>query len=764
MKESSESESVKTEAAHEKAESTVEKDDELLKEARRRYKLSSDFWADNRQAFADDLDFSYVDQWPQYAKDAFGIDSLITINRQISFNRQVTNDMRQNRASIKVRPVDDGADVETAEVLQGLIRHIEANSKADLAYDTADRYSVEGGFGFYRVITDYKKDSFDQEIYIKEIDNPLSVLPDYKFSADGATWDYCFIHDDMPKKDFENSNADAIGGVDWEGDGLDVDGWVTDDSVRVCEYFYKERIDDTLCLLKDGRVIYKSDYKQMGLKTPIEQERKQWRDKIKWCKFAGNKILERADWAGSYIPVIPVYGDVVVVGGKHITISLCRYAKDAQRMVNYSRTKQAELEALAPKAPYIMAAGQDEGFEDDWANANSTNFSSLKYNPVDINGQLAPPPQRQQYAGAPVGVITLGQMAEQDMMAIIGIHEAGLGQRSNETSGAAIVARQREGDNSTFNFIDNTTRARRQCGIILVDLIPHIYDTPRVVRILGEDDSQKTVKINEAEKIKKEGKEISRIYDLSVGQYDVVCSAGASYTTKRAEGAAFLERVAGSNPDLMKLVGDLVFKAQDMPYADEIAERLQKTLPPEMQQHEDDEEGDQAPQLPPEVMQKMQEHEQTIQQMDHVIQQMQAELDDKQAKEQAEAQKLALESAKLELERFRAATDRLLAMHEIEIKDLKESEKVQADMDFAKVKIDMAEDHDIELKLLDKKLADGIPPSPLELASAQESLVDQDEQEGAQGVSIDRDAMGNVTGVNGRPVVRDAEGNIVGLA
>lgn len=731
MAESIESESVETETpAHEKAEDKAEKesqesDDELLTEARKRFKQSTDFWEDNRQAFSDDLYFTYVDQWPQYAKDAFGQDSLITINRQISFNRQVTNDMRKNRASIKVRPVDDRADVETADILQGLIRHIEANSNADLAYDTADRYAVEGGFGFYRVITDYKQDSFNQEIYIKEIDNPLSVLPDFNFSTDGSTWEYCFITDEVPRRDFDESDLGDLAGEGWDSDGLSEDGWVTDDTVRICEYFYKVRTDDELLQLEDDRILYMSEYKKMGFDTPIIERRPQKKESIKWCKFVGSKIIDRADWAGSIIPVVPVYGDVVVVNGKHITLSLCRYGKDAQRMINYSRTKQAELEALAPKAPYIMAIGQDEGVEDQWQNANNANYSSLKYNPVDVNGQLAPPPQRQAYAGAPAGVITLGQMAEQDMMAVIGIHEAGLGQRSNETSGKAIEARQREGDNATFNFQDNSTRGKRALGNILVDLIPHIYDTPMVGRILGEDGTQKTVQLNKEFIENKAGQQVKKIYDLSVGEYDVVCSAGASYSTKRAEGAAFLERVAGNNPEMMKIIGDLLFKIQDMPYADEISDRLQKTLPPELRPEKDGEEG--APQLPPEVQQQMQQSQQQIQQMDEVIQKMQEELDSKQAKEQSDAQKAANDAMKLQNDRFKLETERMQFDYEKSIKDLSESEKVQFAADFEQQKIDMQHDHEVEMAILNAKLSVGIPPNPLEVKSATESLVDADD-------------------------------------
>lgn len=699
----------KENADHEKTESQDEKDNELLTEARKRFKLSQEWWADNRKAFSDDINFIYVDQWPQYAKDAFGTDSLITINRQISFNRQVTNDMRQNRASIKVRPVDDNADVETAEILQGLIRHIESNSNADIAYDTADRYAVEGGFGFLRVITDYKRDSFNQEIYIKEIDNPLSVLPDHRFSSDGSTWDYCFIQDEMPRDEFEKSDEYQAAGTGWEGDGLGVDGWVTEDSVRICEYFYKERVEDELLRLEDDRILYLSEYKKEGFDTPIVDRRKQKRDQIKWCKFVGNKILERSDWAGSIIPIVPTYGDVVVVDGKHITLSLGRYAKDAQRMLNYSRTKQAELEALAPKSPYIMAAGQDEGFEADWANANSTNFSSLKYNPIDINGQILPAPRREPYAGAPQGVIALGAMAEQDMMAITGIHEAGLGQRSNETSGRAIEARQREGDTSTFNFQDNSVRAKRALGNILVDLIPKIYDTPMVGRILGEDGTQKTVQLNQPFIERHEGKEVVRIYDLSAGQYDVTCTAGASFGTKRAEGAAFLERVAGQNPELMKIIGDLVFKIQDMPYADEIAERLQKTLPPEMRPEKDGEE--EWPQIPPEVQQQMQQAQEMIHQLDQTIQQMSGELENKQAEQEAVQAKLSLENRKLDIDQFNAETkravdtfnaetNRILAEAELATKDLKDSERVQYEAELKVLMDERDKDHQHELEMI----------------------------------------------------------------
>ena len=731
------------------------KDEEIIKQAHKRFKLSADAWADNRRDYVDDVEFGAGNQWPAQVKNERDLQGrpCLVVPRLQTFIRQVTNDQRQNRPSIKVRPVDDYADPETAEIMQGLIRHIEANSNADLAYDNATQYAVTGGFGFWRVVTDYPANAFEQEIYIRPIANSLSVYPDARSVAlDGSDWDYCFIIEEMPREEFESKyGKDAPKG--WaDGDNLEEEGWVDEDTVRLAEYYYRERVKDELLKLDDDSVMFLSEYEKRGIDAEIVDRREQYRYEVKWCLLAGSAILDRKDWAGTFIPVVPVYGDQIIINGKRVLMSLIRLAKDAQRMLNYYRSTEAEIYALQPKTPFIAAEGQIEGYEGLWAEANAVNLSYLPYKPVTIGGAPVPPPQRSMPMGLPQGALQMSEIAEKDMMNIIGIHEAGLGMRSNETSGAAIMARQREGDTATSHFIDNVTRAIRYTGQILVDLIPKIYDTPRVVRILGDDGSEESVEINQVTERKEEGKEIERIYDLGLGQYDVVCTAGPSYTTKRQESAQAMMQIIPQAPILMQAAPDLLIKAMDWPGSEAIAERLAKTLPPELRPKKDDEQD--GPQIPQEVQQQMQQAQQQIQQMDQVIQKMQAELDSKQAQDAAnmakvetERAKLLIEQEKVAIDRYNAETNRIKAESEIALKangDLTEAEKVQFQADLQLRLKEMDQDHQVELELLRKQMA----PQPVAEP---------------QGAVIERDANGQVLSVNGRAVVRDTDGNIVGL-
>jgi hypothetical protein len=710
------------ESTHEKTEPQSEKDAELVSEAHELFQRSADVWADNRRWFVEDLDFVSGKQWPDsIQRDRDAQDRpCITVNRMPQFIRQVTNDQRQNRPSIKVRAVDDYADPETADIMQGLIRHIEANSNADLAYDNGTFYAVAGGFGFWRVHTDYVPKQFEQEIYISAIENSLTVYPDADdMSLDGSKWKYCFIAEEMPRKEFEAKyGKDAPEGWD-AGDGLEESGWCSKDAVRVCEYWRIELKDDELVKLSDDQVMYLSEYEKAEEPAPIVNRRPCERPAVKWYLLAGSKILDRKDWAGKYIPIVPVFGEQLIINGKRVLRSLIRDGKDQQRMINYYRSTEAEVCALQPKQAFIAAEGQLEGYEDMWADANNINYSTLVYKPTTIAGVPVPPPQRSQPMGLHQGAMAMSEMAAADLMDVIGIHQAGLGMKSNESSGRAILARQREGDTGTFHFIDNCVRAIRYTGMILVDLIPKIYDTQRVVRILGEDGKEKTITVNE-EVPDDETNEIDKIYDLGLGTYDVVCSAGASYTTRRQEASEAMMQILPQAPQLMQVAGDLIVKAMDWPGAEEIAKRLEGTLPPELRP-KDDKEGEQAP--PPELMQAQEQ----MKQMDEVIQKMQAELDDKQGKEQAEMQKAANEAAKIEVDRFKAETDRFKAESEAAIKansDLTDSEKVQFHADMQKLLEDMKQDHEIEMAILNARLATTGQVLPVEQAAALNSVVD----------------------------------------
>lgn len=644
-------------------------DEKLLATALERYKQSVEIDDENRRNFEDDIEFySGETQWNQAVQKSREQDNrpCITVNRLPSFVRQVVNDYRQNKTTVNVRAVDDNADPETADIMKGIIRHIESNSDADIAYENALFYAVTGGFGYYRIVTDYIEDGFDQEIYIRPIPNSLTVRHDCNSRAmDGSDWEWCFIEEQMSKKAAEKAYPDVDFG-DWDN-ATEKNVWMSKDEVTVVEYFYFETVKEKLFMLETGEAIYESDFEKKKAENPqypapaIIDTRTVSRKKVKWAKLAGDKVLEKADWAGKYIPVIPVFGDVIEVKGQRKTISLIRFAKDAQRMLNYYRSTETELLALQPKAPFVIAEGQIEGYEDEWQNANSVAYSALTYKPTTIDGMAVPPPQRQGFASPPSGVLQGAMNAEQDMMNTTGIHEASMGMKSNESSGRAILARQREGDVSTFHFIDNAARAQRYCGRQLVDLIPKIYDRARVVRILGDDDTEKMVTVNEPTTRKDDnGNEIDAIYNLGLGRYDVVVSSGASYTTRRQEQAEAMMNITQANPQLWATAGDILVKAMDWPDADVLAKRLKKTLPPGLADSED-EDGEGEPQLPPEVMQQMEEMNAQLEQAGQMVQELQAQLESKQPEYELQARKIAVDE-------FNAETNRIKTMADVQAK------------------------------------------------------------------------------------------------
>lgn len=630
-------------------------DEKLIETAKKRFARCVEAEAENRKNFLDDVKFYAGEQWPQAIKRGRELDNrpCLTINRLPQFVRQVTNDQRQNRPSIKIHAVDSAADVETAEVMQGLIRHIESNSNADQAYDNAFFYSVVGGYGYFRVVTDYASDnSFEQDIFVRRIANPNSVYGDPdSHEPDGSDWRFCFVVEDVPIEDYERQYGKDEGGEWAGGEG---DSWVTKDSVRVAEYYYTEAKKKTIYLKHDGSITGEPSKDPL---FPDVASREVETQVVKWCKIAGNKVVDRTDLPGTYIPVVPVYGDEILIDGKRELISLIRFAKDPQRMLNYWRSTETELVALQPKSPFVAAEGQLEGYESQWAAANTKNFAYLTYKPIDINGNPVPPPQRQSFAAPPSGVLQGAMNAENDLKSTTGIYDASLGAHSNETSGRAILARQKEGDISTFHFIDNLTRAIRQAGRILVQYIPAIYDTPRIVRILGEDGSEQMMPINQQAHTDIKGNPTDRIYDLRVGAYDVECTAGPSYSTQRQEAAASMQAILQSAPQLMEVAGDLLVKNLDWPGADELAERLKKTVPPELRDQQQD--------VPPQLMQAVEQMEQAIQQREEAIGQLQQKITELEESKESEAAKVAIDMANVQIDQYRAETERMKAEADI---------------------------------------------------------------------------------------------------
>lgn len=607
--------------------------DEILRVARERFVLSEEAFSEIRSIALEDLEFRAGEQWPEGVKNERNLDGrpCLTINRIPQFIRQITNDQRQNRPAIRVSPVDDKADIETAKILQGMIRHIEYNSSADTAYDTAFEGAVTKGFGYFRIITDYvDAKSFDQEILIKKIQNSFSVYPDpFAKESDGSDMNWCLVVEDVNKDDYDSmySESELSQMQDWQGIGDQSEGWVSGKSCRIAEYFYKDYKETTIVLLSNGQVIEKSQAKQLPPDITVLNERKASIPTVKWLKINGIEILEETEWLGQWIPIIPVYGDELNVNGKKILEGVIRHAKDSQRMYNYWASTETEAIALAPKAPYLVAEGQIKGFENQWREANRKNQAFLTYKPVSSGGTTIGAPQRNTYEPPVQAVSNARMLASEDLKATTGIYDAALGNRSNENSGVAIQRRNAQSQTSNFHFVDNLSRSLKHAGRILVDLIPKIYDAPRAARILGEDGEQEIVRINE--EFEKNGQIVN--YELSRGKYDVAVDVGPSFATKRQEALTSMIDLTKTYPQIMGVAGDLLVKNMDWQGAQEISERLKKTLPPGVA----DDDKNKQQQIPPEMQAQMQ-------QMGGMIDQLTQKLNE--ANEQIKTKSIEIES------------------------------------------------------------------------------------------------------------------------
>ena len=591
---------------------------EFIAQVRKNFQRCIEATSENRRFQFDDLRFAAGSpdngwQWPpdvlaKRLKDPNGARPTLTISKISQHIRLVTNEQRKNKPMGKVLPVDSKSDVEVAEVLNDVIRHIEVASHADIAYDTACESQVTIGEGYWRIVTDYMDDrSQDQDICIDTVKNAFSVYMDpdgLKRDAVGRLCEYAFITEKMPTARYESEFPNAKSRVDWDDlqIGDDTFDWFDDEGVMVAEYFYIEKKEHKITFWSDGSTTIDDEIpKVIGL-TPTG-ERKTTLKSVKWCKVNGLEVLEESDWAGKYIPIVRIVGNEWNVEGQLVTAGIVRNAKDPCRMINYWASQEAEMLALAPKAPWLAAVGQLEGQEDIWRDSNVTNYAYLQYNPIDVNGAMVPPPQR---VGPPMimsGLIEAKRGASDDLQATVGQYNPSLGADAKEKSGRAIMARQQQADVGTYHYTDNLSRGIGYSTEIILDLIPKIYDTRRVVRIIGEDGTpdQATLSVGQGQAVTQEEDEkgaIQKIYDPSVGIYDVVVSVGPSFSTKRMESQEFLTQAAqaAKDPTTSQILSYLALKTADWPEADEAADMIKKMLPPQVLVDENANQNDPAQQ------------------------------------------------------------------------------------------------------------------------------------------------------------------------
>lgn len=649
-----------------------------LDDLRKTYTLDIQADQDNRDAAMEDKKFTAGDQWdPIVLQQRQGLPCL-TINTIPSFLAQLVGDWRENKVGVKVLPAENG-DKNVADIRSDLIRSIETKSRAERVYNSAFESMTACGDGAFRVAVQYAgEDVFDQEIVLQPIDDCLSVVWD-RLSIDptGRDATHAFVDDTLPRKEYEARWGEVSSSNlrDREEKVLVNSGWMDQDTVRVTEHWRMVEKKRTLVLFKDGTIFdmdkLKSEVKPDDLDAFIAKHGSVSKIRQAPCTYAqmhlvtGFKILAGPyEWKMNRLPIIRMSGRTVTIGDQRVRYGLVRFMKDHVRLRNFCRSVAAEQLGYAPKAQWIAPESAVEGREDLFRKAHLTRDPLLVY-----NDDAEAPPQRLEPPPIQAALLNEAQVYTQDLKDVTGIHDASLGIQSNETSGKAINARQREGDIASLTYYDNGNAAILEAGDVMNQLIGQIYDGTRIIRIIGEDESAKLVSINDPMD--------PNSPNIATGIYDVAITSGPAYTTRRVEAAEAMMNAVQVFPEIMGIAGDLIVKAQDWPGADELAERLVKAVPP---QYLSDKEKAEVGQQGQDAQALMQQQTQLQEQM----QQTQEQLGKLQQENQMLKTKDAAKEADIEIKRYEAETARLTAYAAL-IKDgaAMDLEKLQVEADQA---------------------------------------------------------------------------------
>lgn len=549
---------------------------DILKEAVKRYQVGVDADRENRDRDEEDRRFFRGDQWSQSDRALRADRPTLTINRLPQFVKQITGEMRQNKPSIRVLPVDDQTDPELAEVYTAIIRHIESHSDAPRKYAKSGEQAVIGGIGWLRVLTDYKDDrSFDQELVVKGVKNPLSVVADP--DADETCWEdmnWGFVVEDMSHEAFRETYPDG----DLSGfpeDDADYTEWLSQDTIKIAEYWVRRPYHTKLYLLSDGQTVREDDEVNPSLLAALNvvASRNVTAYRVKCYKMTAVEVLDEFDWPGQTIPLVPVLGEEIELGYQTFRHGLIHHAKDGQRSYNFARSAMMEHVASQPKAPYLATTAMVQNHKRMWESLNQGNPPVLLYD-ADPKAPGARP-EREAPPTMPSAWYQEAMVSDGDMKATTGIYDASLGQKSNETSGVAIRARDQQGETGSYVYVDNLSAAIKRIGRILIEVIPRVYNTERIIRIMGEDDA-----IEGFARINTMLPDGTVLNDVSQGQFDLEVSTGPAFATKRQEAADIMMRLVQAQPAIGTVGADMIVKALDMPYGDKLAERLQIALLP----------------------------------------------------------------------------------------------------------------------------------------------------------------------------------------
>ena len=696
---------------------------DILEEARDRFERISQDDKDNHDSQRTDTLFVYSpgQQWPDTVRRERTQNKEICLefNQLKQFVAQVVNDQRQNRPGIRIHPAGGAASKEVAEILQGMIRGIEYDSKADAAYDNGFQQSVVGGRGWWRVISKYVDDkTFDQKLVIEPILDSNTVYADTNYQQpDGSDRMFVFVTEAIHKDEFARRYPDAEP-ISFETIGA---YWAPmQDYIVIADYYRRICTKRKMVRMSDGAQGWKDEMPNPpeGVTVLRERECDCW--SVEWFTIAGGQqVLEEYDWPGTIIPVIGTVGDDMMLDGKRIYQGLTRHARDAQSMLNFGMTQQAIRLSLTPRTPWILTAEQVKGYENFWKEANVKNYSYLPYNAFMSDGQTPAglqPPQRNEPSVPDAGYINWCQTMVQMIKSTIGMYEQSLGQKGQEISGKAINERKQQGNNATFNYVDNLSRAIALTGLVILECIPPFYDTPRIVHIVGLDETRRQVTINQQAPDLVSGAlkaiEESNISGVKSADYAVTSQAGPGYATKRQETASMLSDLVSAYPPIMQIAGDLVVRAQDIPDADVIADRLKIMLPPPIQaQMQAKDQGKPPPD--PQMLAQMQQQQahldqaaQTMQVMDQKIKSLEsgAQVKVQAAQMDAQARKeIAATDAQVRAHEAEFAARQKAIAAELDAQTKREQAQRDAEIDLEKARIDA--DKSIQIAMIQRETA-----------------------------------------------------------
>ena len=724
-----------------------------VQDATEAFEEAKNGWSEVYELAKSDLAFGHGDgQWD--AADLASRKQMsrpsLTINLLPQFINQVVNDIRIKQPSINVSPVGDGADIETAKVQQGLIRNIEYTSSASEAYVTALEYAVRGGIGFFRIDHDFERlTGAEQQIFIKKVVNPFAIYIDpNSIESDGCDAMYGFVVDGMTEKQF-NTKYHGFDPVSFNG--AKTHKRDEKQMLDVAEYFKINEEEKKVAYLEDGSI---AEY-QKGM-DGVRVVRSIKKKTVSRYKMSGQDILEETRFPGYYIPLVPVYGAELWMDGKRHIKSLIHDMKDSQRMHNYWASLETQILMMQPIAPVMAAVGQTEDFADDWNNPGKAMV--LRYKTTDAMGNPISAPQRLAPPSIPSGVINARQSSAEDMKASVGMYNESLGQRSNAVSGIAINNRKVEGEIATLHFGDNLNRSIAHGGRIIISMIPEIYDTSRVIRIMGEDEVSEEVGVNgqivEGQK---------RAFDVTAGQYDVRVTTGSSFTTKRQEAVQFIQTLIQAVPEIAAVSGDILVKNMDFPGAEALAARLRKMVPPELLSDKEKQSAEQ--QQDPEKLQMqqvIQEGQALVQQATQKIEQLEEALKNKQQSEQIGLQ---LDSAKLELEKEKIENDRMKIQIDAQ-RAQTDQFKAESDAELKAAELHIQAQQPQQPPVREQSEAasvtQGMPPISIVMPS--DGLEQHSDAQGQMAAAIVNALNGLTAAVNTpKSVVRDEQGKVVGV-